>query len=329
MALHPNNMSFHQCAACRRRLRGCADFKRKLSHLIDWLLHSSDRQEMLQSCYKASVTSTHISDLSRIDRSLDSDPARHSSDRRNGSSYVLLTFECPRQDKIDWYPAYRRLLSTRLDADGRASSLQRSSHLMIQLEITHQDSSPAQVHQTITMAPASKSIEAALTLAKTGGEAELQLIFEGKTIPATEYLPKKDAQTAPTLAVNSAGTGPYIAICLDIDAPFPSLPVLGPILHWIQPGLIPSTGADGSKTLTAPGVPFVADYIGPAPPPGSGPHRYVFFLYDQPADFDAKKWAPAGGKPLATYKRMRYSLADFEKEAKLGSVIAANYFTSN
>nr|POF23926.1 protein d1 [Quercus suber] len=179
------------------------------------------------------------------------------------------------------------------------------------------------------MAPVSKSIDAALALARTSGEAQLSLIIAGKTIPATEYLSRKEVQSAPTLALASAGPGPYLAICLDIDAPFQSLPILGPILHWIQPGLISSAGVDGSATLTASGVPAVADYIGPAPPPGSGPHRYVFFLYEQPADFDAKKWAPADGKPLPTYKRMWYSLANFEKEAKLGPVIAANYFTSN
>ena len=49
-------------------------------------------------------------------------------------------------------------------------------------------------------------------------------------------------------------------------------------------------------------------------------------LYEQPADFDVKKHAPAGGAKLANMPRMRYDLGAFEKEAKLGPVIAANYF---
>jgi phosphatidylethanolamine-binding protein len=44
-------------------------------------------------------------------------------------------------------------------------------------------------------------------------------------------------------------------------------------------------------------------------------------LYEQPEGFD--------GKPVAVMKRLRYNLGAFEKEAKLGAVIAFNYYTSN
>ena len=76
-------------------------------------------------------------------------------------------------------------------------------------------------------------------------------------------------------------------------------------------------------------TPFVADYAGPGPPPVSGPHPYVFLLYDQPADFDVSKYAPAGGKGLGIKGRVRYNLAAFEREAGLGPVVAANWFCSN
>lgn len=123
---------------------------------------------------------------------------------------------------------------------------------------------------------------------------------------------------------STAGT--YIVIGLDIDAPFPSFGVLGPILHWIQAGLKPNPTEDGR--LTSSGTPFVANYIGPAPPPGSSVHRYLFLLYEQPVGFDGKKYAPAGGKDLSNWHRMRYDLGSFEKEAKLGPVLAANFFCS-
>lgn len=73
----------------------------------------------------------------------------------------------------------------------------------------------------------------------------------------------------------------------------------------------------------------MADYIGPAPPPGSGPHRYVFFLYEQPADFDVQKYASPEGRKVGAMKRMFYDLDAFEGTAKLGPIVAANYFTSN
>lgn len=117
----------------------------------------------------------------------------------------------------------------------------------------------------------------------------------------------------------------YLVIGLDIDAPFPSFGVLGPILHWVQPGL----KAEEPTSVLKATQPFVANYIGPAPPPGSAPHRYIFFLYEQPEGFDVTKHAPEGGKPLSNWNRMRVNLEDLEKEYNLGPVLAVNYFKSN
>jgi phosphatidylethanolamine-binding protein len=71
------------------------------------------------------------------------------------------------------------------------------------------------------------------------------------------------------------------------------------------------------------------NYAGPGPPPPSSPHRYVFLLYDQPEGFDTTKFASPGGKNVGIRPRMRYDLKAFEKEAKLGQVVACNYFLSN
>lgn len=76
-------------------------------------------------------------------------------------------------------------------------------------------------------------------------------------------------------------------------------------------------------------APFVADYVGPGPPPGSSPHRYLFLLYKQPAAFDGKEHAPADGKPYGNMTRMRFGLSDWEKKVNLKSPVAVNYFISN
>lgn len=135
-----------------------------------------------------------------------------------------------------------------------------------------------------------------------------------------------EAQQAPTLTFAVPDPDKrYFAICMDLDAPFPSLPILGPILHWSQSGFKVEAA---SSTLTTP-APFVADYIGPAPPPGSSPHRYAFFLFDEPVGFEPKQYAPANGAKLSATKRMFFSLDNWAKQIKLGPAIAANYFTSN
>jgi phosphatidylethanolamine-binding protein len=55
----------------------------------------------------------------------------------------------------------------------------------------------------------------------------------------------------------------------------------------------------------------------------------VFLLYEQPADFTVSKHAPAGGKEVGIMGRVRWNLGKFEKEAGLGTVVAANYFKSS
>ena len=116
---------------------------------------------------------------------------------------------------------------------------------------------------------------------------------------------------------------------LDLDAPYPSFQQLGPILHWLQSDLKAGNPPEATPLETA--EPFIADYIGPAPPPGSAPHRYVFFLYEQPEKFDGlvQKYAPKGGQKLGKWSRMWASLDDWEQKLGLGEVIAANYFKSN
>ena len=133
------------------------------------------------------------------------------------------------------------------------------------------------------------------------------------------------AQEPPKLSFAGANpTSTYLVVSLDIDAPFPSFGILGPILHWIQSDL--KVTSDGVLVSDAP---FVANYIGPAPPPVSAPHRYIFFLYEQPADFDLTAHAPAGGKKLSNSNRIRYDLDAWAEEIKLGPLVAFNYFTCN
>lgn len=133
-----------------------------------------------------------------------------------------------------------------------------------------------------------------------------------------------EAQEAPELSFAGADSAvTYMVVCLDLDAPFTSFSFMSPVLHWIQPGL--KVRGDGFEAME----PFIVDYAGPDPPPGSGPHRYCFFLYEQPEGFDFKTHAPSGGAKVGIWPRVRYSLEDWEKRAELGEIIAANYFISN
>ncbi|EED16917.1 phosphatidylethanolamine-binding protein, putative [Talaromyces stipitatus ATCC 10500] len=148
-------------------------------------------------------------------------------------------------------------------------------------------------------------------------------------------IPKADAQSSPELHLpksylsSSTTNDTYLMIAIDIDAPFPSWRGLGPILHWVQPNLKPDpvTGR-----LSPPGPEsYIVNYIGPAPPPPSSPHRYCFFLYRQPEGLDVDKYiAKRGGKKVGNVARMWFDLEKHERELGLkGGIVAGNYFVSN
>ncbi|KAI2618009.1 putative protease inhibitor [Hypomontagnella submonticulosa] len=176
--------------------------------------------------------------------------------------------------------------------------------------------------------PTSKSANAALSLIKDDKSKVLGLtVGKHANVQPGDYIPKADATSEPELSFASLSPDKtYLVIGIDLDAPFPSFAFLGPILHWIQPGL--KTSEEGGVSLKS-ADPFIANYAAPGPPPGSSPHRYVFLLYEQPEGFDGKKYAPPNGKNLGIGGRMRWNLDAWEKDAKLGPVLAVNYFTSN
>lgn len=114
-----------------------------------------------------------------------------------------------------------------------------------------------------------------------------------------------------------------IVVSVDLDAPFPSFAPWGPVLHWLQAGF----AVEAASGDLASSDPAITSWIGPGPPPISGPHRYVFILYDQPADFETSLFTRASG--LGRRDGMRWDLSKFEKKANLGPAVAATYFFSS
>ncbi|CAG8027184.1 unnamed protein product [Penicillium nalgiovense] len=173
--------------------------------------------------------------------------------------------------------------------------------------------------------PSDSHIKAGLSLIDDKPKVLGLTIGSHENVQPGTWLPRKAAQKPPKLHFPGANpSSTYLIVSLDIDAPFPSFGILSPILHWIQSDI--KVTSEGALEFDAP---FVANYIGPAPPPMSTPHRYIFLLYEQPADFDLKAHAPAGGKKLSNSNRMRYDLDAWAEEVKLGPVLAFNYFTCN
>jgi Raf kinase inhibitor-like YbhB/YbcL family protein len=102
-----------------------------------------------------------------------------------------------------------------------------------------------------------------------------------------------------------SGTGSYVLICEDPDAPSPKKPAAEPWVHWVIyniPADVTELPAGVQRTAEPEQVPgarqgansWPADnlgYRGPKPPAGSGRHRYFFKIYALDAMLDLKAGA--------------------------------------
>ncbi|CAF1014024.1 unnamed protein product [Rotaria sp. Silwood1] len=107
---------------------------------------------------------------------------------------------------------------------------------------------------------------------------------------------------------------PYFTlIMVDPDAPQRGNERAGPWLHWIHTGFV---GNDLSKGRT------LADYQGPAPPPGTGPHQYIFLLYKSaipPPQYGGSISASDSGQ------RKQFHLRKVEHDLQLRLIAATSY----
>lgn len=100
------------------------------------------------------------------------------------------------------------------------------------------------------------------------------------------------ADVSPPLAWSGApaGTKSWAVVCDDPDAPSPRTPGPEPWVHWVaynipaEAASLPENAGDASVAadVTQGRNSWPSDnagYRGPAPPPGSGTHRYFFKLY--------------------------------------------------
>jgi Raf kinase inhibitor-like YbhB/YbcL family protein len=100
----------------------------------------------------------------------------------------------------------------------------------------------------------------------------------GGAIPAVHTCEGDD--TSPPLQWSAVpeGTEELVVICHDPDAP-----LTWGFTHWVLYGLTPDIGGipegeTGGGTLGANEMGDAA-YMGPAPPPGHGPHHYFFHVF--------------------------------------------------
>ncbi|NJI29984.1 PEBP-like protein, partial [Aeromonas veronii] len=97
------------------------------------------------------------------------------------------------------------------------------------------------------------------------------------------------------------------------DAPSRSNPEMRSWKHWVV-GNVPGTQLDQGTVL--------ADYVGSGPPQGTGLHRYVFLVYQQPANLTFDETVLSSRNP----NRGKWSPEAFAIKYQLGDPIAGNFY---
>ncbi|KAM0549188.1 hypothetical protein ACHAPJ_009497 [Fusarium lateritium] len=138
-------------------------------------------------------------------------------------------------------------------------------------------------------------------------------------------IPIKDAAVSPATSFKlNSSYDSHIVLLVDLDAPNGTHDnAYAPFLHWAK--VIPS----GSSKLSSNSSDMkdYAPYAGPAPPPGTGPHRYVALLF---ASSNSTFEIPPGFKDLDMLDipdRIAFNISKFIAEGKL-KLAAGDWFTS-
>jgi len=99
------------------------------------------------------------------------------------------------------------------------------------------------------------------------------------------------------------------------------------LLHWFAPNIPLVFSTNGTLAISpVTNITGGAPYLQPSPGVGDIPHKYVFLLFTQPANFSI----PAGfniSPPPSTTDRIGFNLTDFVAKAGLSAPIAGNWIT--
>jgi hypothetical protein len=145
--------------------------------------------------------------------------------------------------------------------------------------------------------------------------------FQGLgSITPGQLIPEDQVAAAPNLTITPANStitfnGNYTVAMIDPGA-VGSDQSSGQNRHWLVNG---AKIADGKVTFE--GATTITEYAGPAPPAGSGPHRYTIVVYTQGESF-----TPPQNLSGPVQGVQEFSFPDYVKTTNLGPLVAGIYY---
>lgn len=150
--------------------------------------------------------------------------------------------------------------------------------------------------------------------------ALLSVTFGAAAITPGQALTQEQVAPTPSLSVTPANStvsfsGTYTIAMVDAG-PVGTDITPGVTRHWLVNGVQITdnkVGADGTA---------ITQYAGPAPPAGSGPHRYVILLFSQPSTFTAPAEFSQPNIGVSVF-----DFGNYIQSSGLGPIVAGNYIT--
>jgi len=121
-------------------------------------------------------------------------------------------------------------------------------------------------------------------------------------------------QKQPNITWNADPNKFYLVCMTDPDAPSRKEPTYREWHHYLI-GNVPGNDIEKGEVLS--------QYVGSGPPSGTGHHRYVFLIYEQPGKvtFDWKKLTNRSGDG-----RGKFKIRDFVKKHNISKLVAGNFY---
>jgi len=142
----------------------------------------------------------------------------------------------------------------------------------------------------------------------------VQVSFKGLNATDGNQAKPSQAREAPTISWPEPDKGWFYTLAMvDPDAPSKDDPKYREWRHWLVIN-IPGDDIHRGDVLTP--------YAGPAPPKGTGFHRYVILVYKQPNRIMAESMNNEGTG------RASFKIEQWAQRHNLGTPIAVNYFLS-
>ncbi|KAF9997288.1 hypothetical protein BGZ80_008013 [Entomortierella chlamydospora] len=143
---------------------------------------------------------------------------------------------------------------------------------------------------------------------------------DGKDVALGNKLSVQETQHAPQVSFQAdSPDDKYTLIMTDPDAPSRNNPKMREYRHWVISNI---SGTSDFHPANVSQSTVITPYMGPAPPSGTGPHRYIFLLYKHAPSTDVSALSSS-----LTSDRPKFMAKEFASQGSM-ELVGVNYFVA-